>query len=154
MAKLVSGRPEASATIWAWEDTIELSETGPTATSLRIRGLIQGAVGGGIAGLFWYFGHQTMAMVAGGIASLLTVVALLSPRVAFVGIQRAFQSFGGFVGRGVSWIILPAIFYLFILPFGMLFRRARRDTMKRFFEDDKDSYWEDHAAAGARTRQF
>jgi hypothetical protein len=154
MSHLNPGRPEASAVIWAWEETTELSQSGASTSSLRVRGIIQGLVGGSIAGLFWYFGLQTMAMVAGGIAGFLTIVALISPRVAFAAIQRIFQTFGGWVGSGVTWIVLPAIFYGFFLPFGALFRRSRRDTMKRFFEDDKESYWEERSEMGARTRQF
>jgi hypothetical protein len=33
-------------------------------------------------------------------------------------------------------------FYLIFLPFGLLFRRGRRDSMRRYFEADQESYWQ------------
>lgn len=154
MANQNPGSPEASAAIWEWQETEAISSDEPTAGAMRLRGLIQSAVGLSIAGLFFYFGHQAMAMVVAGITSFILLIALISPLRAFRSIQRGFLSFGGLVGRGVSWIVLPAVFYLFFLPFGSLFRRARRDTLKRYYEPDADSYWEACAGHGARTRQF
>ena len=34
--------PEASAAIWDWEESVALTDDGPTAGALRLRGLIQG----------------------------------------------------------------------------------------------------------------
>ena len=45
------------------------------------------------------------------------------------------------VGRFLTWILLSWIFYGFFLPFGALFRRGRRDSMKRFYEPEALSYW-------------
>jgi len=153
------GSPEASAAIWSWEDAGPLAggSTGPSTASIRIRGVIQGVVTLGVAALFWYFDLPTMAMIAVGLAVIFSLASLLSPHRAYAAIQRGNARLGKWIGDLLNWILLPSIFYLFFLPFGKLFRRGRRDALKRFYESDAESYWIERSEAytsTSRTKQF
>ena len=41
----------------------------------------------------------------------------------------------------MTWLLIPVIFYGVIAPFGVVFRRGRRDSMRRFFEPEATSDW-------------
>ena len=53
---------------------------------------------------------------------------------------------GRALGGAVSWTLLAVIFYTVFLPFGLLFRRGRKDSMKRYYEPTADSYWSQREA--------
>ena len=98
-------------------------------------------------------GH--MAMVVGSIAGLLVVLALLSPNVGYAAMERAAQGLASLIGRLLGSLVLIILFYTFFLPFGLLFRRARRDTLQRFFDSEAPTYWDERPAQiRVRTRQF
>lgn len=155
MESVRRGRPEAARTIWNWRATGE-----PEASSHRqprLRGTIQAAVGVGIGSVFWWLGHGGLGTVAFTIASLLLLSALFSPHGLYQAIDRALRAFGRWVGRVLSWILLPIIFYLVFFPFGLFFRRNDNDTMKRTFDADADTYWSPHKTTPASIsyrRQF
>jgi len=75
------------------------------------------------------------------IASIILLAALISPTGLFAGIERGFDALGHAASRLVTLVLLSAIFYSFFLPFGLLFRRGRRDSMKRFYEPEAHTYW-------------
>ena len=56
----------------------------------------------------------------------------------------------------MTWIVMVPIFYGVFLPFGLLFRRGRRDRMKRYYDPDAQSYWEERPErpAGYRERPY
>jgi hypothetical protein len=144
MAQLRPGRPEAAAVIWDWRAG-SAPAASPAGRSLagraRVRGSLQALVGLGVGSLIYAFGPPTIGLVVLGIASFIGLSALASPLALFAGIERAFAALGNWVGRGLTWLLLPGIFYLFFVPFHALFRRGRRDAMKRFYEPDAASYW-------------
>ena len=140
MAESSQGAQAASAVIWNWQDT-EITATGPTASSLRIKGCMQGVGGGVVAAVFLYFGLNLMAYIAIGIGTMFTVAALLSPTGVFAMLDRGSSKLGTVLGNSLKWIIMPLIYYALFLPFGKLFRQGRRDALKRFYEPDADTYW-------------
>ena len=148
MIECQTGRPEAAEAIWSWEETPETAR-GPLAGSLRLRGLIQGAVGLAIGSAVYLLWSQTVGQVIGVLATLILLAGLLSPTGVYAMLHRLFVWTGYQVGRVLTWVLLVPLFYTFFYPFGLLFRRARRDRMRRFFED-VDSYWEDHDSAIAK----
>lgn len=143
MAQQRPGRPEAAAAIWdqGQDAGATGSETGHDANRVRRRGALQALVGLGVAGAFYAFGYATLAVVVASIASFIGLSALISPLGLFAAIERGFAALGVWVGRGLTWLILPVIFYLVFTPFHLLFRRGRRDAMKRFYEPAAATYW-------------
>jgi hypothetical protein len=93
-----------------------------------------------------------------GVAGLVVVAAVCSPLGAYATIERGFVALGRRVGMGLTWVLLPAVFYLVFLPFGAAFRRGRRDPMHRVFDRDAATYWNDRStgptASESRGRQY
>ena len=149
MAEEFAGRPEAAAEIWVWRPA---PPPPPPATGrVRIRGALQAAVGLSVAGTLAWFGHRTPALVIGSVASVIGLSAMLSPLGLFAAIEHAFTVLAGWIGKALTWVLLPLIFYVFFVPFSALFRRGRRDAMRRFFDREATSYWTVRGAAGGRT---
>ena len=151
------GSQRAAARIWNWRDESK-TPTGDEGVPTRARGVVQ-ALTGAIAGsaIFFFF-SRTAAYIVWTIAGLILLSALLSPGGLYARIDRFFLSLGHLLGRAMTWVLMPAIFYGFFVPFGLLFRRGRRDTMKRFYEADLDTYWTDHdpsrSGSDDRRRQY
>jgi len=134
------GRAEAASVVWRWQSSGRAAAR-PDARPLRLRGALQAGAGLAVAaGLAWW-GSRTPAAIVGGIACAIGLAALASPFGVFAAIERAFATLGRWVGQALSWIVLPVIFYLFFAPFSALFRRGRRDSMKRHFDAGAVSYW-------------
>lgn len=152
------GLPEASQVIWDWRAEETSGQQGDSAASLRVAGLLQSAAAFGVACLFWFFDILLIAYIAAFMGSLILLLSLFSPTGLFAAFRRAMEGLAEKVGLILSWILLPAIFYAFFVPFGALFRRGKRDAMKRFFEPDAASYWVEREQGpgepGSRMRQF
>ncbi len=151
------GRPEAAAVIWNWQEGDRPDAEGPPHGS-RLRGVLQASIGASVgAGVFWFV-SQTFGTVIFVIAATIAFAALVSPSGLYALIERAFAALGRGIARLLTWVLLPGIFYLFFVPFGLLFRRGQRDSMKRFFDPSADSYWSDRSAgvvaSASRARQF
>lgn len=158
MTHATAGRPEAAAAIWSWRPAPPSPR--PATGPIRLRGALQAAVGLAVAGGFAWLGHRTPALVVGAIASFVLLAALASPLGLFAAIERMVAALGVRIGQALTWILLPAIFYGFFVPFGLLFRRGRRDSMRRFFEPGAASYWSvrgergTHAASASHERPY
>jgi cellulose synthase/poly-beta-1,6-N-acetylglucosamine synthase-like glycosyltransferase len=48
------------------------------------------------------------------------------------------------IGMAVSFIVMAVFYYLIITPLGLLFRIIGRDSMKRGFDSNAQSYWVKH----------
>ena len=151
-----AGRPEAAAAIWSWREAPQRPAGSPRRA--RLRGALQGAVGIVLGALFLALGHGVVGWIAAGIGTTVLLAALLSPTGLYAAIEGAFAALGERVGRGLAYLLMPAIFYGFFLPFSLLFRRGRRDAMRRFYEPEAASYWtkrrEEQVASRPRTRQY
>jgi hypothetical protein len=151
-----AGRPEAAATIWDWHKP---SSDAPAAAGRpRLRGLLRGAVVVAFGLLVLTLWSRSVGMVVLTIAGVILFSALVSPTVLYAGIERIFAALGRWTGQAINWVLMVPLFYLFFLPFGLLFRRGRRDRMKRFFDAEAETYWEPHAgptaSSASRVRQF
>ncbi len=156
MESVHRGRPEAAAVIWDWQTPVRPEGSGSAGHS-RLRGTLQAAVGVGVGTVFLVLGLGLLAAVVFTVAGLLLSSALLSPNGLYAAIDRAFRVLGRWVGQTLSWILLPAIFYLVFFPFGRFFRRGENDRMKRFFETEAATYWQPHRtipASRSYRRQF
>jgi hypothetical protein len=122
-----------------------------------LRGAMQALAGAVVGALLFRFEHRTLGSIVLGVAGVILLAALASPGGLYAAIERGFAALGQFVGRALTWILMPAVFYGFFFPFGMLFRRGRRDSMKRFYEPDAPSYWSDREvgrAGSSASRQY
>ena len=151
------GRAEAAAAIWDWRgERSQIPEAKPSRP--RLRGTLQALAGAGIGALVFALLSRIAGTVVMSIATLILLSALLSPSGLYAGIERLFAALGRRVGTGLTWIVLPLIFYLIFLPFGTLFRSGRRDPMKRFYETDAESYWSPRrvgrSGSAFHTRQY
>lgn len=150
-------RENASAAIWDWQ-AADVQKSTDTAAVLRRSGLVQGGVTALASAALWYFDLNVMAYVAAAIATLLIVAALVSPTRFYAALKRGGDKLGWQLSRIIKWLLLPAIYYLFFLPFGKLFRQGPRDTLNRQYEPELTTYWIDRdealLAKGTRRKQY
>jgi hypothetical protein len=134
-----SGSPAASALIWDWQTT----QTSSSATwrNRRLKGALQGLVGLVLGTFFYLVVSEHMGTLAWGVSSVILISALLSPEGAYAAIERLIDRLVEAVGKGVTLLVMVPVFYAIFLPFGIVFRRGKKDTMKRYYEDSVDSYW-------------
>ena len=152
-ASRLSGRPEAAAAIWDWRRETGKDATGPSASSARRKAIIQSVVGFMVGTAMLLFVSRTIGLIALGLASSILLAGLLSPSGLYLGIQRLFEATGNVVGKGMTWIIMVPLFYLFFVPFGLLMRRGRRDQLKCYYVPEAASYWEPHKTLTAESRE-
>jgi hypothetical protein len=157
MPEVNRGTEDASATIWNCQDS-QITTSGSTASALRLKGCLQCIAAGVVSALFFYFGFIMMSYIAAGLGSLFFLTALLSPTGIFAVLNRGSRKLGYWLGSAIKWLIMPLIYYGIFLPFGKLFRRGRRDVLKRYYELDASTYWStielDRQESGSRKRQF
>ena len=151
------GRPEASAAIWRWQERASQSKQPPAmGRSLRASGLVRAAIGIAIGAAFFFLWSKVVAYIAFAVAGSTGMCALVSPNGAYAAIERAMGRFAGLVGQVMTVLLMTPLFYLFFLPFGLMFRRGKRDSMKRFYDSSVETYWTERNDddTGSRTRQF
>lgn len=148
------GSPEAASVIWNWR--VE-SEPQPSneSTSNRLRGSLQALAGGVVGTGIFFFVSDRFAYFIWGVAAVILLSALFSPGGLYALIDRTFLSLGNLLGQALTWILLPLVFYGFFVPFGRLLRRGSRDSMKRFYELEADTYWteEEPSRSGSDERR-
>lgn len=160
MRELRAGRPEAAAVIWTGraEAASPPAKRGAKGPHARLRGLLQGGVGIAFGALLVWLGHPRIGTVAASLGALVAVAALVSPTGLFAAIESGFATLGAWTGRALTWLLMPAIFYGFFMPFGLLFRRGRRDAMRGFYESEAPTYWsqrdERRSGSSSRHRQY
>ena len=153
-----AGRPEAAAAIWDWRGPAGSEGVPGGAGSARLRGALRAAVVAAAGLALLLLGFPTPARLVFGVAALVLLAALLSPTGLYFGLERLFAALGRATGRVLTWVLMTPLFYLFFLPFGLLFRRGRRDRLRRFVDPSATTYWEPHdgptAASGSQERQY
>lgn len=142
MSEQHSGRAEAALAIWNWRDPQPHGPPPPPAGRVRVRGAIQAAIVTAIGGLLRLLGLRSVAWVLLGAAAIVLLAALASPRGLYAVLDRMARAIGRWIGRALTWLLLVPLFYLFFLPFGLLFRRGGRDRLKRYFDAEAPTYWE------------
>jgi hypothetical protein len=137
-------RPEASAVAWNWRDRAGLA-TGSLARearSLRIRGVVGGAVGLAFAVLLYFVGHKVRtAEVVAGIAIVLALLALAAPLTAFKKVNHVLEIFARGVATGVSWMLMTFLFYVVFWPIGLVLRAGHKLGITKGADRRLPSYW-------------
>lgn len=139
---VVRGRPEAAAPFAAPTDpAVRLAAR---ASELRRSGLFRALVALGFSALLFYFGRVIVGSIAGGLGTVTLLLALFSPTRGYAALSRLVDRLGGLVGTVLAWVLLAPVFFLFFVPFRMLFRRGASDTLARGFDRTRPSYWSAH----------
>lgn len=80
------------------------------------------------------------AYVLAGLAAYCGVFALAAPR-ALRPLYLGLSIVGFPIGFVFSYVILAAMYFLIIVPIGLVFRIIGRDAMNRHFDSRAASYW-------------
>src|SRR5258706_15750395 len=125
----IETRPEASAVAWSWCDRAAKAtdSLAREAQSLRIRGVVGGAVGLAFAALLSFVGHKVRtAEVVAGIAIVLALLAVAAPLTGFKKVNHVLEVFARGVATGVTWILMTILFYVVFLPIGLVLRAGHK----------------------------
>ncbi len=104
-------------------------------------GFTRGLFGLALAILFFYFEYRFLALTIVGLAGFFLMTAMFSPGFVYKKIDPFLALFAHGTGILMTWLLLIPFFYLFFLPFRLLFRLGKRDAMSRFFDNQATSYW-------------
>jgi len=142
------GRPEAAAVAWERVDQMVSPEAPSKA---RIRGAIQASAGAAIGGvLYVFFDLTTLPFMMFAAAGVILFSSLVSPAGLYRALESALGAVATRLGRGVMWVSLASVFYLFFTPFSFLLRRGKNDRLARRLEPEAESYWNWQPSEGPR----
>ena len=107
---------------------------------LREFGLLTGAIVAVLFGLFFpWLLEASIPLWPWIIAAVLGGWGLIAPE-SLRPVYGGWMKFGLLLSKITTPIILGTVFYLMVLPTGLLMRLFRKDPMARKFEKDADSY--------------
>jgi len=134
---------EPSSVAWNWRDRAAGNEQARSreAKANRRKGLIGAVIGLGVAALINYWGRPTAALVIAAVALLIGLTALVSPLGLFQRLSRGLDRFAHAVGTGVTWLLMPVLFYLVFLPIGLILRARGRLAISRHADPRLPTYW-------------
>lgn len=89
----------------------------------------------------------------GGIGLAIGLACMAAPRAARP-LYLVWMALGCGIGLVVSNVVLAAIYFLVVTPIGLALRLAGRDPLRRAFERERASYWDDAEKAGDVERYF
>lgn len=107
---------------------------------LRRQGAVRAAIGLAIAALLALWKPLFAAVVA-AIALVFLVIALAAPS-ASARIAAGLERFGYWVGRAVTWLLMPLLYYLLFAPVGLALRAAGKLRLTRGPERARATYWD------------
>ena len=84
----------------------------------------------------------SLALAAAFLGVALGRASLLAP------LNRLWTRFGLLLHRVVNPVVMGAIFYLAITPFGVVMRLVGKDPLRRGFDPEAASYWIDRTPPG------
>ncbi len=126
----------------------------PSSKMLREFGIIAlfgfGLVGA-LLGLKW--DAWTASYVLWALGAVSFVLALVQPRL-LLPLYVALMVVAFPIGFVISNVILLALYFGLFTPFSMVFRLIGRDTMKRKFEPEAESYWIKRTGATPASQRF
>jgi len=117
----------------------------PTGRQLRVFG-VSGLAASILAALILHFawGLAAIGMLVVVVAgATIFACSLLSPpatRVLYIGLTLVAMP----IGIVVSFILLAAFYFLLLTPLAMIFRLIGRDSLRRKYDPDIESYWVEH----------
>ena len=109
-----------------------------TTTQARKSTLLVAVILAAIGGWQVYRGRPNAAMVIGGIAALLLLVAAIAPAARFF--HKWWMTLAGVLGYVNSRIILSVLFFVIMMPVGFVMRLTGHDPLTRR-QKKGVSYW-------------
>ena len=110
------------------------------AKELRKFGIMTGAIVAGLFGLLlpwiWEFSYPKWPWVFFAIFAVWALVAPATMR----GVYRVWMRIGLAISKVTTPIILGIVFYIVLMPVGVLMRLFRWDAMKRKLDSDLETY--------------
>lgn len=94
----------------------------------------------GIVGMFPMFGGGAPFWWAFAVGALFAILALVAPRV-LAPFNRLWFRFGMLLASVINPLVLGAIFFLTIVPTGLLMRAFGKDPLRLARDPQADSYW-------------
>lgn len=140
----MQSRAEASSVAWSWRDRAagEAMEREREAAANRRKGVIGALIGLAVAALLYFVFHRPVAAaVVAGIAVVIALLALASPLGLYKGLTRALDRFAHAVGSGVTWVLMPVLFYVVFLPIGLLLRARGKLAISKNADPRMPTYW-------------
>jgi predicted membrane metal-binding protein len=108
-------------------------------SSDRMFGLLFAAIFAGLA-LWPVIQGEKVRFWALSIGAVFLVLALAWPR-ALSWINRAWMRFGMLLNRIVSPVAIGAVYYLTLVPMGLVMRASGKDPLRLKFDRAAASYW-------------
>jgi len=87
------------------------------------------------------FGHLLAARIVWSLACAVAVLGLISPN-GFLSLEQGLKRFGGWVGSGLTWVLLVPFFYLCFVPSRIWLGITGKDPLRRTYDSTAESYWE------------
>lgn len=141
--------------IWPWRTPPAAPVAGTWAQ--RRRALIQCAVTAIVATLLTLgWGRYRLGLIVYGFSAVILICGFLAPK-AFAFLERLGRQLAHAVALALTWALLMPFFYLCFAPAHLVMKVLGKDPLRRRFERDRSSYWEDHklpAAPRPYTRQY
>ena len=100
-----------------------------------------------------YRHHPRAATVLGIIALVFVLFALVAPKL-LEPVEAAWMAFARVLGAINTRIIMGLLYFIFIVPLGLIFRLFGRDEMKRRWVAGSPSNWEDYRARQRDVRHY
>ena len=96
----------------------------------------------GLIGALVFLGAQTLTLPSilwsiGGILCILYYGVQAFRLPLYIGWMKAVSP----IGWTISHLLLAMVYYLMITPMGLVMRLFRRDSMRRNFEPEAETYW-------------
>jgi len=147
--------PSARAARAVWDPLRDPSVDRPRQAAVaRRRGLLQAAIGFAAAALIaWRFGRAPAA-IAAGVATVVGLLALVSPLGGLARVDRAVGRFAGWVGTAVGWLLMTPLYYLVLTPLGLVLRARRKLRLRRRPDPRATTYWTELPPKPAGTEPY
>ncbi len=126
----------------------------PSTRDIRVFGLVLALFFGFIGGLVWWksgsLGTPKVLWMIGGV---LAIIYYAVPRLRLV-MYYGWIKLGYPVGWIISHLALLLFYYLVLTPIGLIMRAFGRDLMRRQFDRDASTYWDERNPDGHPARYF
>lgn len=136
------GRSEAAEAIWNWRER----PAAAAKSRARLHGVVRALLGALVGAFLWTIGSILLAKVALTISAISLLLTLAVPDT----LERFSTRLSSTLGALSTWTLMTIVFFGFFVPFRLLARRGRRDTMKRYLDRSRPTYWTQRPDGNAR----
>ncbi len=92
--------------------------------------------------LAWLWGGGTTIVMTLALAGLLLAVTGMAVPTVLKPLFLALTIVATPIGMVIGELAMLAIYFVVFLPFGLVFRLAKRDSLQLRLDQDEESYWE------------